>query len=69
MKKMFVMATLLISVGASARCSEIDLGFVTIVSGTYQEMVMVGYDQNLNEIWEMQTFKCSDGNRWQWFWE
>jgi hypothetical protein len=66
---MIVMATLLMSVGASARCGEISLGFVTIVTGSYTEMVMTGYDQNLNEIWEEKTFKCSAGNRWQWFWE
>jgi hypothetical protein len=69
MKKMIVMATLLISVGASAKCGEINLGFVTIITGTYLEQVHVGYDQNLQPIYELQTFKCSSGNRWQWFWE
>jgi hypothetical protein len=69
MKKMVVMATLLMSVGASAKCGSISLGFVTIITGTYQEVVTVGYDSNLNAITELQTFSCSEGNRWQWFWE
>lgn len=69
MKKMIVMATLLMSVGASAKCGSISLGFVTIATGTYTEWVMTGYDQNLNEIWEEQTFECGGSNKWKWFWE
>jgi len=64
-----VLATLMLSSSAFAECRSLSLGFVTIISGTYQEIVKIGYDQNLQPITEMQTFKCSDGNRWQWFWE
>lgn len=64
-----VLATLMLSSTVFAECRSLSLGFVTIISGTYQEVVQIGYDQNLQPITEVQTFKCSEGNRWQWFWE
>lgn len=64
-----VLASLMLSSTVFAECRSLDLGFVTIISGTYQEVVQIGYDQNLQPITEVQTFKCSAGNRWQWFWE
>lgn len=64
-----VFVTLMLTSSVFAECRSLSLGFVTIISGTYQEIVTVGYDESLNPITEVQTFKCSDGNRWQWFWE
>lgn len=70
MKKLFILGALLLSnTGAFAKCGSISLGFVTIITGTYQEEVLVGYDQNLNPVYELVTKPCSEGNRWQWFWE
>ncbi|MGL2987758.1 hypothetical protein ACSVH5_09190 [Flavobacterium sp. RSSA_27] len=64
-----VLATLMLSSTVFAECRSLSLGFVTIISGTYQEVVQIGYDQNLQPITEVQTFKCNESNRWQWFWE
>ncbi|UOK43660.1 MULTISPECIES: hypothetical protein [Flavobacterium] len=71
MKKNFyiVAATLLLSTSAFAKCGSISLGFVTVITGTYLEEVFVGYDQNLQPMYELQEVKCSAGDRWQWFWE
>lgn len=71
MKKLLltILVTLTLTSSLFAKCRSLDLGFVTIISGTYNEIVTIGYDENLTPIYEMQTFKCSDGNRWQWFWE
>lgn len=44
---MIVKATLLMSVGASAKCGSISLGFVTIITGTTTVIVNDGYDENL----------------------
>jgi hypothetical protein len=64
-----VLATFILTSSAFAECRSLSLGFVTIISGTYTENVLIGYDQELNPILEPQTFQCSAGNRWQWFWE
>lgn len=69
MKKAIFIAALLVNVGAFAKCSSISLGFVTIVTGTYQTEEFVGYDSNLSPIYQLVTKPCSEGNRWQWFWE
>jgi hypothetical protein len=69
MKKAILIAALLVNVGAFAKCSSISLGFVTIVTGTYQTEEFVGYDSNLSPIYQLVTKPCSEGNRWQWFWE
>lgn len=64
-----VLATFMLTSSAFAECRSLNLGFVTIISGTYTELVQVGYNENLEPKYEVQTFKCSEGNRWQWFWE
>lgn len=64
-----VLATLMLSSTVFAECRSLSLGFVTIISGTYTELVQVGYNENLEPKYEPKTFKCSEGNRWQWFWE
>jgi hypothetical protein len=73
MKKILLALTLLVSLNAFAmtenNCHEIRLFFVTIVTGTYQVEEIVGYDQNGQPIKNLVTKKCSEGNRWQWFWE
>lgn len=69
MKKVLVLAMLLVTTINFAECRSLNLGFVTIISGTYLENVLVGYDDNLNGIYETVEVKCSDGDRWQWFWE
>lgn len=69
MKKAILIAALLVNVGAFAKCGSISLGFVTIITGTYQVQEFVGYDSNLNPIYQLVTKQCSEGNTWQWFWE
>lgn len=69
MKKLFILGALFLSTGVFAKCGSINLGFVTIITGTYQELVMTGYNSNLEPIYEVVTKPCSEGNRWQWFWE
>ena len=66
---MIVKATLLMSVGASAKCGSISLGFVTIITGTTTVIVNDGYDENLVMQTHLEEVPCSAGNRWQWFWE
>ncbi|OYU81465.1 MAG: hypothetical protein CFE23_05110 [Flavobacterium sp. BFFFF1] len=68
-KAVFTLLAFLMLGTSFAECRSLNLGFVTIISGTYQVLVQTGYDQNLNPIYELQTRKCSEGNRWQWFWE
>lgn len=66
-----VLALFMLTSSAFAECRYLNLGFVTIVSGT--EWV-----DNYEWVDNGETFvlvnnpievPCSEGNRWQWFWE
>jgi hypothetical protein len=73
MKKIFfVMAiTLLCSTSSFAECRSLNLGFVTIISGTTYEPQTSWVDNGTTfvQITELVEVPCSAGNRWQWFWE
>jgi hypothetical protein len=69
MKKVILVAMLLVSTANFAKCGSINLGFVTIITGTTTVVVEDGYDSNLVMQTHLETVPCSKGNRWQWFWE
>jgi len=66
-----VLATLMLSSTVFAECRSLDLGFVTIISGEIwvpkYEWVNNGTTFVLVDNGSMRP--CSEGNRWQWFWE
>jgi hypothetical protein len=73
MKKLFfTLAIVLISSTSSfAECRSLDLGFVTIISGTtyVEKSYWIDNGTTFVQITELEEIPCSDGNRWQWFWE
>jgi hypothetical protein len=73
MKKVFLVSafTLLCSTSSFAACGSINLGFVTIITGTYMQDNWEWIDNGTTfvQVNNPIEVKCSAGNRWQWFWE
>lgn len=63
--------TLLCSTSSFAKCGSINLGFVTIITGTTYEKVTEWIDngETFVQVTRLVEVPCSKGNRWQWFWE
>lgn len=66
-----VLALFMLTSSAFAECRYLRLGFVTIVSGTEMVDNYVWIDNGENFVRVNQPIErpCSEGNRWQWFWE
>lgn len=66
-----VLAFLLLSTSSFAKCSSINLGFVTIISGTtwVEQTSWVDNGTTFVQVTTLVEVPCSAGNRWQWFWE
>ena len=73
MKKLVytVLAMLMLSASAFAECRSLNLGFVTIISGTTFIDNWVWEDNGSTFVYVNHPIEvpCSAGNRWQWFWE